>query len=172
MVFPPAPLPTRAEYTYDQQNRLVSSSRSDGRRRSFSYDQLNRYQQSEYTPGSSSTNSPQNVPQRTKFIYNQNRNNFIAETYVLQSGTETLVLLSYYSFDAANHLIQVRKTGPAGNLVRLYRYEYTGDNITTEVVGEETRPGRSPLMYFYTYDDKPNPYYGLIAPDDDFTEVE
>jgi hypothetical protein len=169
---PAGTTPSRTEYTYDQQNRLLLSTRPDGRRRTFSYDQLSRYQLSEYTPGSSSTNSPQKGPQRTKFIYNQNSRNFIAETYVLQNGIESLVLLSYYSFDAANHLIQVRKTDPVGNLVRLYRYEYTGDNITTEVVGEESRFGRTPLTYFYTYDDKPNPYYGLVAPDDDFTEVD
>ncbi len=169
---PPGTSPSKTEYTYDQQNRLASSSRPDGRRRLFSYDQLNRFQQSEYTPGTSPTNSPQNVPQRTKFIYKANSHDFTAETYVLQNGVETLVLLSDYSFDAANHLVEVRKRDPAGNLVRLYRYEYTADNITKETVGEQTRPGRIPDMFFFTYDDKPNPYYGLIAPDDDFTEVD
>lgn len=165
--------PSLTEYGYDAQNRLILSRRANGPSRSFSYDAQNRYQSSEYTPPSGAV-SPDNVVQRTRFMYESASKNFVAETYVVQNGIETLFLRSYYTVDANNDVTQIRKTDPQGNLVRLYRYEYTGHNITTEIVGEEGKvgPGRGALFYFYTYDDKPNPYYGLVGPNNDLTEAD
>jgi YD repeat-containing protein len=149
---------SRTEYVYDSQNRLLSFTREDNSKASFLQDEQNRYQQFDYIPGSLIPGSP---PRRTKFIYKQNKPDFTTETYILQNGVETFTFLRNYTFDSTNHLIQIRQTDRDGALFRNYKYEYVGDNITTEQVGPY---GRFSVSYFYTYDDKPNPYYGLIAP--------
>ncbi|QKZ15035.1 hypothetical protein [Spirosoma sp. KUDC1026] len=153
---------SRVEYNYDVHNRFVSFTREDGSVGSVLYDDQNRYKQFEYRPGpSTSTPLRNSYAQRVDFLFKPNSKDFTTVTYFFPNGVESFAYYRHYFFDATNQLTLIQRAALDGFVGGYFSYEYTGDNITTEAPGP---PSRINYPYFYTYDDKPNPYYGLITP--------
>lgn len=145
---------TQTTFEYDVQNRLVAYNDYTGLRNTITYDAQNQYQQID------------NSVSRTYFTYQSSQNGMLvtAKRYVLDVG-ERLVETYTYGFDAGNRLTNstyVQGTVANPNLVTQSEttYAYTGDNITTVTV----KALRNTRIDTYQYDDKPNPFYGLIGP--------
>jgi hypothetical protein len=153
---------SRIEYNYDVNNRFVSFTREDGSVGSVLYDNQNRYQQFDYRPGPSTSTPPRNsLAQRINFFFKPNSKDFTTMTSFFPNGVESFAYYRHYFFDTTSHLTLIQKAALDGFIGGYLSYEYTGDNITTEAPGP---PSRINYPYYYTYDDKPNPYYGLITP--------
>lgn len=153
---------SRVEYKYDVHNRFVSFTREDGSVGSVRYDEQNRYQQFDYRPGPSTSTPPRNSrAQRITFLFQPTSKDFTTATFFFPNGVESFAYYSHYFVDATDHLTLIQRAALDGSIGGYLGYEYTGDNITTESPGP---PSRINYPYFYTYDDKPNPYYGLITP--------
>lgn len=149
-------VPFSTEYTYDASNRVAFFTTSIGSKGVYSYDAQNRYRLFDYYPNASDAT----VAEETYFVYNTNDNNFQANTGNLINGyfEGTRESLSY-TVDANKRVLRFNNGGTSN--YRGETYEYTGNNITSV----DYISGRVVEKYNYEYDDKPNPYYGLIAPD-------
>ncbi|MBD2755392.1 RHS repeat protein [Spirosoma validum] len=148
--------PFKTEYNYDANNRVTSFTTSIGSKGVYQYDEQNRYKLFDYYPNA----SDQTVAEETYFVYNTSDNNFQANTGVLRNGFFEGVRESRnYILNANKRVLQF--TGFANMIYNGEVYDYTGDNITS--VGFVST--RVVEKYNYEYDDKPNTYYGLIAPD-------
>lgn len=152
---------SRIVYDYDARNRFVSFTREDGSVGSVLYDDQNRFLQFDYRPGSSTSTPPRNsLAQRTNFFYKSNSPDFTTVTFFYPNGVESFAFYRHYTFNAVNHLTDIQNAALDGVITGFRSLAYTGDNITTERIG----PSRAYNIWSYTYDDKPNPYYGLITP--------
>lgn len=146
---------SRTDFNYDQLNRQASFTREDGSRGIFLYDEQSRYKQlDEFSPTDTT---------RTYFTYDSTSNDFIAKTvrYNSTTGQEDVITIPYYTIDVNKRLVNIKAVSGYGSPYETYDFSYTGDNITRE--GVLWAPRRYYEVTFY-YDDKPNPFYGLIGP--------
>lgn len=150
---------TRTTFEYDGQNRLAAYSQDNGMRGTITYDEQNRYQRLD------------DGTTRTYFTYQSyaEGRSVTAETYVIdRDGQELPTETKRYNFDADNRLsASVYWQGSASDSNPLTQsetsYAYTGDNITRI----ETKALRFKDIYVHQFDDKVNPFFGLIGPDID-----
>lgn len=148
--------PFSTEYTYDASNRVASFVTSIGSKAVFQYDDQNRYKLFDYFPNASDLT----IGEETYFVYNPNDNSFLANTGILRNGTfEGTRESRTYSLDANKRVLGFG--GFQNGIFGAETYEYTGGNITSV----SYTSNRVTEKLNYEYDDKPNPYYGLIAPD-------
>lgn len=150
--------PFKTEYNYDASNRVASFTTSIGSKGVFQYDNQNRYNRFFYFPKVSDEQNGET----TWFTYNSDNTSLVAASYVLTNGVRAPVRFqdATYAFDNNNRLLS--KFPTSSNIIYQFEsYKYTGDNIT-KVRSTYVRLTDSTT---YEYDNKPNPYYGLIAPD-------
>ena len=144
--------PFSTEYTFDLTNRVTSFTTSMGTKAMITYDGQNRYERLNYSYRLADDTNGEII----RFAYNSNDNDFTQNTSFIKNGNPNGTLLSAtYKFDAKKRLVSMVKDGSVET------YRYTGDNITR--VDYIANGYTSTTMY--EYDDKLNPYYGLIAPD-------
>ena len=150
---------TQTSFEYDAQNRQVAYSQGDVRG-TITYDAQGQYQQIDET-------RPNGVT-RTRFTYQSSAQGrevtaiVYGVTPVNGRELESLIETRTYNFDANNQL--TRSSYTAGELIgastTFTTYSYTGTNVTTVEAGSN----RTVYTYLYEFDDKLNPYYGLIGP--------
>lgn len=147
-------------FNYDSGNRVESYSRSNGGQGLFYYDDQSRYLRYDVP----STQIP-GQGERARFTYLPNTNGFNVNlnTYISGSSIEFQFEQRSYGVDDNKRVTGFTNNGQSR--LETQSYEYTGDNITTAVFTVlRTRSTR-----IYEFDNKPNPYYGLIVPGvDDF----
>ena len=143
--------PWRTEYVYDPMGRVGSFTLSLGTKGVFYYDEQNRYKQIDYLyqPGLSTEGETRR--------YTYTADGFTIRVSKMMDGNPTTELQTkVYKMNAQEHLVSIATTSPGGS--ELETFNYTGANITRQQFA-------SGLEVRYEYDDKPNPYFGLIAPD-------
>lgn len=143
--------PWRTEYVYDPMGRVNSFSLSLGTKGLFYYDEQNRYQRIDYLyrPGISTEGETRR--------YTYTADGFTVRVSKMMDGNPTTELQTkVYEVDTQGHLVSITTSSPGGS--ELETFEYTGDNITRQQFA-------SGLEVRYEYDDKHNPYFGLVAPD-------
>ena len=149
-------LPFSTEYTYGSNNRVSSFTTTLGSKAVFSYDDQNRYSRFNYYYKLTDESNGET----TRFIYNSGDAGFSQNTDFIKNGVNNGNLLPVvYKLDGNSRLVSKTTSSSPANASETYTY--TGDNITTVV----SVSGPSTTTTKYEYDDKPNPYYGLIAPD-------
>ena len=141
----------RTEYNYDQTGRLASVFRPGSNRAIFTYDDQNRV--AKYI-NSSETSAETH---RVEFLYTPGSNDVQTRTYF---GTNISPnQRGFISFDANGRVVNM-STGD-GVTLNTDGYQYTSDNITSII----ERGLRTEYNYVFQFDNKPNPFYGLITPD-------
>ncbi|MBN8824014.1 MULTISPECIES: hypothetical protein [unclassified Spirosoma] len=157
-------------YTYDNQNRLATITKADGSFGVFAYGDpdkkfVNTDAEKDFTyfilysnPADRTTGEITRLPQTL------NGTNFQADTYPLVNSKLFLSWKSRYttySFDANKHVTSIFRysTAPTGDS---YSYTYTGENITKNIT--RLSGGHFVSSYTFDYDDKINPFYGLLDP--------
>ncbi len=149
--------PFSTEYNYDASNRVTSFTTSIGSKGVYQYDEQGRYKLFDYYPKA----SDERYAEETYFVYNTSDNNFLANTGILRNGFFEGTRESFsYRLDADRRVLGFNGF-PQGGVYTGESYFYTGGNITKV----DYVAGRVITSITYEYDDKPNPYYGLIAPD-------
>ncbi len=139
--------------TYDQNNRVASYTNSFGEKGLFFYDDQGRY--TEFKRLADAQNPT--IGTRMLFTYSNGTNDFTFNRYSFQSSSENRIANGTYKVDSNKRVTGFEEFAPALNG---QDYEYTGDNITTI----KFVVGRSLTTRTYEFDDKPNPFYGLILP--------
>lgn len=139
--------------TYDQNNRVASFTNSFGQKGLFSYDDQGRY--TEYRLLADAQNPA--IGTRMLFTYTNGTNDFTFNRYSFNPLLETQYASGTYRFDSNKRVIGFSELIP---LLNVHTYEYTGANITTVTFTVI----RSQTSRMYEFDDKPNPFYGLILP--------
>lgn len=140
--------PWSTEYTYDASNRVMSFTTSMGTRGLYYYDGQNRYRQFDYFYQLTDDKNGET----TLLDYNPGNTIFTRKTSFIKNGNLANSLPTVeYALDGNRRLVSITTNGNSE------LYHYTGDNITSVESGASVTR--------YEYDDKPNPYYGLIAPD-------
>ena len=150
-------------YIYDNQNRLSTISKSDGSLSVLSYDDLGK----QYTYYSEYLNaSDQTKGLVTLYPYTLDGTTFSAKQYpILNSAPYKGVTIATfnYGFDANKHINEYYKSDGDDNAAARIGAGYTssGENIATSTAfsGRTNSPG-----YLYGYDDKINPFFGLMDP--------
>lgn len=143
--------PWQTEYVYDPMGRVGSFTLSLGTKGVFYYDEQNRYRQIDYLyrPGLSTEGETRS--------YTYTADGFTVRVSKMMNGNPTTELQTkVYKMNEQGHLVSIATSSPGGN--ELETFEYTGNNITRQQFA-------SGLEVRYEYDNKPNPYFGLVAPD-------
>lgn len=172
--------PINTTYTYDSLNRLSSIQRRDGSLSLISYNNPDKlllfyvdYPKANDRSFGSVTLYPYDLRQNERSVVVGNMYFFSTGPlgFDLNSSLASLALKTHYtdftySFDVKKHLIHYRQSvPPAGVELDRSTYEYTHENITSvaqssfDVTSGRLRSQTSSLL---EYDDKPNPYYGLL----------
>ncbi len=148
---------TQNSFTYDAQNRLIAYSEGNDTRGTITYNAQNQYQRIDFVRGSATY--------RTDFTYQTfaggSRSVTAVTNQVFQNGVTGLADTRTYSFDANNRLTR-SSYAPAGSTPigeTISIYTYTGENITQV----QANAIRTVATYLYEFDDKPNPFYGLVG---------
>ena len=150
--------PFNTEYTYGSNNRVTSFTTTLGTKGVFTYDEKNQYKQFNYFYQL----ADESRGERTLFQYSQDGNSLTVNTNFFENGNQgSIFKTTRYEFDADKRLLGSSTGDGPGSTVETSTYQYTGGNITSQsiIANGTTR------ITAYEYDDKPNPYYGLIAPD-------
>lgn len=167
-------------YSYDSLNRLRSIQRNDGSLSLISYNNPDKlllfyvdYPNFADRTSGSVTLFPYDLGQSSRSVVVGNAYFFSAgaQGFDLSSTLASLALKTHYkdvryALDATNHLLRFSQSLPPGG-VELERseYGYTQENITS--VAQSSFDGssgklRSQTSSVLAYDDKPNPYFGLM----------
>lgn len=139
--------------TYDQTNRVTSYINSFGEKGLFFYDDQGRYTEFKRLANAQDPT----IGTRMLFTYTNGTNDFTFNRYSFQSSSENRIANGNYSLDSNKRVMGFNEFTPALNA---QTYTYTGDNITAITF----TLGRSQTRRTYEFDDKPNPFYGLILP--------
>ncbi len=148
---------SNATFNYDKGNRVESYTSNAGPGL-FYYDDQSRYVRYDIPNMQIPSESI-----RARFTYSPGSNNFTVDLFTFNGASESKFGSKVYSVDSNKRVTGSSIEGPA---IAFYRvtYQYTGDNITTAV---GSNLGGNVSNRLYEYDDKPNPYYGLIRLDID-----
>jgi hypothetical protein len=143
-------------YTYDESNRVASYISSYGTRGLFYYDEQSRYSRYDMI----TIAKGEDKGRRYRFVYNTADLGFTVGDYDFDGARETRFQNNYFGVDGNKKVTSF--SVEVNNPYEAQTYQYTGDNLTsgTFFLGR-TRANRT-----FEFDDKPNPYYGLITPDD------
>lgn len=148
--------PFSTEYNYGPNNRVTSFTTSLGTRGVFTYGERDQYRQFDYFYQL----TDESRGERTRFQYSQDEKTLTVSSNFFQNGNHgSTFQTTTYELDADRRLLSSYTGDGPTSVASTYRY--TGGNITNQ----RTVAGRTVNSVGYEYDDKPNPYYGLIAPD-------
>ncbi|GAB4004722.1 hypothetical protein GCM10028808_02930 [Spirosoma migulaei] len=160
-------------YTYDSQNRLASISKADGSLGIISYGDPDHKYSANGLDNTLFVQLPNPADQTTGAITLYPRNldgtTFSATKYSLvNSRPGNYRFQNYqYTFDANRHISTIYSVDPNVNPSGdFFTFTYTGENITRgaySYVGGHFNAG----VFAYEYDDKINPFFGLLDPDID-----
>ncbi len=141
----------RTEYTYDQMGRQATVLRPGFSRAVFTYDDQNR------VTGYVNRSETSTETHRVEFLYTAGANGIRTRTYF---GTNIDPSeRGEIALDATGRVVSTF-TGD-GVTLNTAGYQYTGDNITSILA----RGLRTEFTYGFQFDNKPNPFFGLITPD-------
>lgn len=158
-----------SEFLYDTQNRLsgitttqnVDSTRSESC--TYTYDNQDRLGQVNRVIRLRLPNEPT----RTKtdsYLFSYTRTGQIAEIRYTNNSADNLLFICKPTYNAVNQITGNQLSGSNGFSPFLMnsQYTYTNDNLTGVSL---TIPQTGQLFpYSFTYDDKINPFYGIITP--------
>lgn len=138
-------------YTYDNQNRPVAFSLSNGSKGSYLYDDgLKRFTEITYV------DVVRQESTLTRLPYQFNGSNFSTSTYRLP--TQAPLFDTQYQFDSDKHLLAASTlrsgTATGGS------YVTQGENVVSSNVNQM----RFRQRFTYKYDANINPFYGLVGP--------
>ncbi len=166
-------------YSYDSQNRPVSVNRTIAGVNSLAVIAYGDPQQ-KYTDVINDTRTlyleyPDPADQRggtiTPYPSMVNGTSFNTTKYGLFNAkiyTSTVVRNYFYTFNASQQLTEYSDAGN-GTDVNTFKYTTTGNNITAEQYSYSAGRGDAGSAS-YTYDDKPNPLFGLMDPTISYTQ--
>ncbi|QKZ13562.1 hypothetical protein [Spirosoma sp. KUDC1026] len=160
-------------YSYDSQNRPVSINRAVAGVNTLAIIAYGDPQQ-KYTYVSNDTRTlyleyPNSADQRdgtiTPYPSMPTGTSFATTKYGLLNSkiyTSNVVRNYNYTFNASQQLTEYSEVG-SGTDVNTFKYTTTGDNITAEQYSYSAGRGDTGTVT-YTYDDRPNPLFGLLDP--------
>ncbi|GAB3787396.1 hypothetical protein GCM10028818_52300 [Spirosoma horti] len=172
--------PINTTYSYDSLNRLSSIQRSDGSLSLISYnnpDKLLLFYVDYPNPADRTSGSvtlyPYDLGQSSRSVVVGNAYFFSAgaQGFDLSSTLASLNLKTHYkdvtyALDATKHLLRYSQSVPPGGAeLERSEYGYTQENITSVVQSSfDVSSGklRSQTSFVLAYDDKHNPYFGLL----------
>ena len=154
-------------YTYDSQNRLTLISHSTGARLEYSYKDAEQrpslFRRYDITSGGQTNGTPYTISYGPGSVLVQQR----LSDFTPPAIPGTVVLTNYqYLIDANNRLTALNTLrGDIGRSNFYNEYSSTGDNITKGIFrfGPSSFATTPTGNDVYAYDDKVNPYFGMVG---------